>query len=77
MPGCRLVLSGPTFNEFVLGVRGDARGIRDHLLERGFLAGLPLSEHYPEIGEALLVCVTEMTTKPQIDALAKAMGEIV
>lgn len=77
VPGCRLVFSAPTFNEFVLDVGRSARVLRDRLLERGFIAGLPLETHYPELGEgALLVCVTEMTTRAQIDAFAAAMGDL-
>jgi glycine dehydrogenase subunit 1 len=73
--GNRLVFGGPTFNEFVLGVRDDAVALRDRLLERGLLAGLPLGRLYPGLENALLVCVTELTTKSQIDALARAMAE--
>ena len=72
--GCRPYFSGPTFNEFVLEVPGDASAVRDRLLAQGILAGLPLEDAYPELEHALLVCATEMTTTAQIDALARAMG---
>jgi glycine dehydrogenase subunit 1 len=72
--GARLVFTGPTFNEFVVRVGGDAEALRDRLLERGILAGHPLGGFGPGFGDALAVCVTEMTTRAQIDALASAVG---
>jgi glycine dehydrogenase subunit 1 len=74
LPGCRPAFTGPTFNEFVLQVPGDAAALRDRLLGQGILGGLPLGEHYPGMDNALLVAVTELNTRKQIDALAGAIG---
>lgn len=73
--GVRLAFTGPTFNEFVVRVKGDAEALRDRLLSRGILAGHPLGAFGPGFGDALLVCVTELTTRVQIDALAAAIGD--
>lgn len=72
--GARLAFTGPTFNEFVVRVKGDAEAVRDRLLERGILAGHPLGGFGPGFGDALAVCTTELTNRAQIDALAKAIG---
>ena len=40
------------------------------------LAGYDLARHYPELGNALLVCVTEVRTADQIDAYVAAMKSV-
>jgi glycine dehydrogenase subunit 1 len=45
------------------------------LLEKKIIGGLPLAKWYPELGAgASLWCVTELTTKAQIDAAAAAVA---
>jgi len=66
----KLKFSGPFFNEFVV-----AGGKTTALLNKKILGGLNLRKFYPELGEALLVAVTEVHTRQQIDELAKALGE--
>ena len=61
--------SGPTFNEAVL--RGPGALERwDRLVRRGIVAGLPLATHYPELGEAILLCATDVHRRADIDRLA-------
>jgi glycine dehydrogenase subunit 1 len=72
--GARLAFTGPTFNEFVVRVRGDAAALRDRLLQDGILAGHPLDGFAAGFGDALAVCVTELTGRAQIDALAAGVG---
>lgn len=61
--------TGPTFNECVL--RGQDVGARwDRLLRRGIVAGLPLARHYPELGDSLLLCATDVHRRADIDRLA-------
>jgi glycine dehydrogenase subunit 1 len=36
---------------------------------------LDLSEYYPELGNALLICATETKSQADIDAYARAMSE--
>ena len=38
------------------------------------IGGLDLGRFYPELKDCLLVCVTEQNSRPEIDALAKALG---
>jgi glycine dehydrogenase subunit 1 len=57
----------------------DAERVHEHLLERGVLAGLPLTRWYPrdaELRDALLVCATEMTTSHDIETFATALSEV-
>jgi glycine dehydrogenase subunit 1 len=40
----------------------------------GIVAGLDLAKFAPELGDALLVCVTETASRAQIDALARVLA---
>jgi glycine dehydrogenase subunit 1 len=62
----------PSFKEFALRLPRPADEVRDELIQRGFLAGVPLPDAN---GRALLVAVTERRTKAEIDSLAGAMQE--
>jgi glycine dehydrogenase subunit 1 len=64
----------PFFKEFALRLPRPAGAVRDALVERGILAGVPLDD---ADGHALLVAVTERRTRAEIDALASAMREVV
>ncbi len=75
-PGCRLRDAAPIFNEFVVELPVSAeKAIRD-LAERGLVAGLPLSRYSPERPRDLLVTVTEMNPRSEIDRLAAELGRL-
>ncbi|HET7235547.1 MAG TPA: aminomethyl-transferring glycine dehydrogenase subunit GcvPA [Actinomycetota bacterium] len=63
----------PFFKEFPLRLPRPAAEVRDALVERGYLAGVPLPD---ADGHALLVAVTERRTREEIDGLAMAMKEV-
>ena len=46
------------------------------LARRGIFGGLDLTERYPELGHALLVCATETKLDADINAYAAALGDI-
>jgi glycine dehydrogenase subunit 1 len=46
------------------------------LLERGIFGGADLSGAFPDLGQSLLVCVTEVHTAADIDRFAVALGEV-
>jgi glycine dehydrogenase subunit 1 len=71
--GCRLAFSSPTFNEFVLKIEGDPEKVLSGLKAERILGGLSLAKLYPELNRHLLVTVTEMNTKEEIDSWAKAL----
>ncbi len=65
----------PFFKEFV--VRDTAGRVEELLaeaLDRGYFAGVPLGQWYPELADSFLVCVTEKRTRAEIDGLATAMA---
>lgn len=73
MEGCRVAFSSPTFNEFVLEIDGDPEKILERMKEEGILGGLPMRNFYPELDHHLLITVTEMNTREEIDRWAEAL----
>ena len=74
LPGVTAAFPGASFfKEFAIRMPRSATAVRDALIDRGFLAGVPA----PWVGEdVLLVAVTERRTRSQIDALVAAVGEV-
>jgi glycine dehydrogenase subunit 1 len=68
--GAKVKFSGRVFGEFVIELSRDAAEVRDALLQKGILAGLPLGTYYPGMDNCLLVAVTEIRTKAEIDSFA-------
>jgi glycine dehydrogenase subunit 1 len=73
-PGLSLPLAAPTFNEFVVGVPGDAGAALSRALAAGIVGGLDLAPWAPELGPAVLVCATELASRPAIDRLVAALA---
>jgi glycine dehydrogenase subunit 1 len=63
----------PFFREFALELPAPAGEVRDELIGKGYLAGVPLPDAG---GRALLVAVTERRSRDEIDGLAAAMKEV-
>lgn len=73
LDGYSLLFSAPRFNEFVVKTPVPATEIMEKLLSQNIIAGLPLSNYYPDMTHALLICVTEQNTKADIDQLVAAL----
>lgn len=73
--GAKLRFAGRVFGEFTLDLGQPAGPICDRLLSQGIVAGLPLGGKYPEYENCLLVAVTEVRTKSEIDRFAALLGE--
>ena len=67
--------AGAFFKEFVVKTPVPAEELSRRLSRRGIVPGLPLSRYWPESTHELLVCVTEMCTRAQIDLLARSLEE--
>ena len=77
LPGYSLAFPDkPFFKEFVIKTPRDPKEINEKLMEQGIIGGFALNELYPELGNAMLICVTEQRTKEEIDALVSALGKI-
>ncbi|WP_340265482.1 aminomethyl-transferring glycine dehydrogenase subunit GcvPA [Sphingobium mellinum] len=77
VPGVTL-LNDSFFNEFTLILPKDAREVVRNLADKGVLAGVSLGRLFPDaadIGQGLVVAVTETVTAEDIEALARALEE--
>lgn len=64
------------FGEFTLTLPSPAAEVRDKLLTQGFLAGLPLGGFYPGMENDLLVAVTELRKRDEIDRFANELKKV-
>ena len=78
--GVEKVFDSPSFHESVIKLNKPAKAVLDAMADENIIAGFNLSENYPELGDAILVCATEQRTEKEIDqyvsALTKALGEV-
>ncbi|MED1674405.1 aminomethyl-transferring glycine dehydrogenase subunit GcvPA [Pallidibacillus thermolactis] len=72
--GFDIVYDGPIFNEFVLKVDKPISQLSQHLLEKGFIAGYDLGKLDEKLHGHMLVCVTEVRTKEEIDQFVEEVG---
>ena len=68
---------GNFFNEFVLEFSNGWPNVDSFLKEKGVIGGLSLEEHYPELENCVLVCVTEKQKKEEIDRLVELIKETI
>ncbi|HJX60195.1 MAG TPA: aminomethyl-transferring glycine dehydrogenase subunit GcvPA [Thermodesulfobacteriota bacterium] len=73
LKGCRQTFSGSTFNEFVLEIDGGPEKVLGEMKKEKIIGGLPLAKFYPELNRHLLVTVTEMNSKEEIDRWAETL----
>jgi glycine dehydrogenase subunit 1 len=71
--GCKLNFTAPTFNEFVLRIEKEPEEVLENLRKERILGGLALGKFYPELDHHLLVTVTEMNRKEEIDRWAEVI----
>jgi glycine dehydrogenase subunit 1 len=76
VPGFTIKFSSPSFKEFVLSCPMPAEKINKALLKEGIIGGLALSRFYPEMKDQMLVAVTELTGKQDIDLLGEKLRKI-
>jgi glycine dehydrogenase subunit 1 len=75
LPGYSLPFGHTFFNEFVVRCPRPPSEINHRLLSAGILGGLELGGWYPDLADCLLLCVTEMNTRLQIDRLVSILVE--
>ena len=66
----------PFFNEFAVRCPLPVAELNEKLLEAGILGGYDLADDYPDRENQMLVCVTEMNDRKQIDHLVETLAEI-
>ncbi|MDL2272144.1 aminomethyl-transferring glycine dehydrogenase subunit GcvPA [Desulfovibrio sp. OttesenSCG-928-I05] len=78
VPGIRANrFGGANFQEFVVTFDGKrVADVNAALLAEGIFGGKDLCADFPELGESALYCVTETTSRAQIDRLGAALKKI-
>ncbi|MBE2270573.1 MAG: aminomethyl-transferring glycine dehydrogenase subunit GcvPA [Anaerolinea sp.] len=76
IPGYEVDRSKPFFNEFVVKCPRPVREINEKLLADGIIGGYELGRDYVYLFDRMLVCVTEMNTKAEIDVLVEVLSEV-
>jgi len=74
--GVRPAFTAPRFHEAVLLLDRPVAPVLAALARRGIFGGLDLSDRYPELGHALLVCATETKLAADIDLYAGALADV-
>ncbi len=75
LDGYALAFPRPFFKEFAVRTPRPVRAIDDSLLQRGIIGGYDLSRAYPDQPNTMLLCVTELHAKEDIDRLVAALCE--
>jgi glycine dehydrogenase subunit 1 len=68
--GVTAPFDSPTFNEFVVGF---PPATYKRVLEKGIVAGLCLEPYYPELADHYLLCVTETSSREDMDTLVSCL----
>ncbi|HET9915059.1 MAG TPA: aminomethyl-transferring glycine dehydrogenase subunit GcvPA [Anaerolineales bacterium] len=74
--GMGLCFSEPFFHEFALCINRPVAEVNAHLLEHGILGGYDLGQDYPALKDHMLIAVTEMNSKEDIDMLVQVLSEV-
>ncbi|WP_316569629.1 aminomethyl-transferring glycine dehydrogenase subunit GcvPA [Neobacillus sp. YIM B06451] len=74
--GLEIVMDGPSFNEFVIKLNKPVKEINQALLQKGIIGGYDLGRDYKDLSGHMLVAVTELRTKEEIDTFAKELGDL-
>src|ERR1700730_10205329 len=76
IPGVRRVFTGPTFNEFSLEFPRSVKMSNSELLREKIIGPFALGTQYPELTKRAVICVTETTSRAEIERFAAAVRRI-
>ncbi|WP_226582971.1 aminomethyl-transferring glycine dehydrogenase subunit GcvPA [Halobacillus litoralis] len=74
--GFEIDFEGPFFNEIVVKLERNVSEVNQKLLDKGFIGGYDLGQVDENLKKSMLLAVTEIRTKDEIDAFVKEMGDI-
>lgn len=74
--GFSLWSNDPFYHEFVVRCPAPVAEINAHLLEHGILGGYDLGQVSAKMADLMLVAVTEMNSKEEIDLLVEVLAEV-
>ena len=67
---------GPFFDEFVVSCPKPVDEINEYLMDYDILGGYDLSQDYPELKDHMLIAVTEVISREEIEDLVLALEEV-
>jgi len=76
IPGVRRKFAAPFFNEFTVELPRSVKMVNASLLRDKIVGPLALGTPYPELTKHALVCVTETTSRAEIDRFAAALRKV-
>ncbi len=65
----------PIFNELTITLPASIESLQRYLGERGIIGGYDLRCSFPELGESMVVCVTETNSKVEIDHFVAVLAQ--
>ncbi|TVR23168.1 MAG: aminomethyl-transferring glycine dehydrogenase subunit GcvPA [Anaerolineaceae bacterium] len=76
LDGYSVNMERPFFNEFMVTCPAPVSRVNEALIAQGFIGGYDLSADYPHLKDTMLLCVTEMNSRAEIDALVDVLQEV-
>ena len=77
LSGFSVDTSRPFFQEFVVRCPASVAEVNNHLFDEwGIIGGYNLGRDYAHLDGHMLLCVTEMNSREEIDVLVEALGEV-
>lgn len=74
--GLKVAFSSPFFNEFAVKLSKPIAEVNKKLVQAGIIGGYDLGIDYPELSGNMLIAVTELRTKQEIDTLVQELEAI-
>lgn len=78
IPALRVLSKDHLFQEILVNFDGCGKTVKEvnaFLLENKIFGGIDLSKAFPELGQTALYCVSELTTKAEMDRLCELLAE--
>jgi len=75
IPGYSICHDDPFFHEFAVCCPRPVDEINEFLLENDMIGGYDLGQDYPSLKNHMLIAITEMNTREEIDALVELLQE--
>lgn len=75
--GIEAVFNSHFFHEFIVRFNKPVTGILHHLAANGIQGGFDLTSEYPELGNSLLICVTETKSEKDLEFYVRELEKIV
>ncbi|WP_298787820.1 aminomethyl-transferring glycine dehydrogenase subunit GcvPA [uncultured Marinococcus sp.] len=75
--GIQIIHESPSFNEFVINLGRPAAEVNEQLFQHGIIGGYDLGEVSKDKNGQMLICVTELRTKEQLETLANHLEVLI